>query len=343
MRKLLDTLFVLTDGRYLSFKDGHVIVWEEDKKVKDFPLINLENIVSFSWKGASIPLLDECAKRGIGVSFINPSGKLRVRLSGESRGNVLLRRQQYRLADSPESSCAIARNFIFGKIYNSRSVLSRAMHDHGPSIDCESIQSAVDSLNSSLRDARSADTIDTLRGIEGNAAGNYFSVFGKLILKNQETFAFTERTRRPPTTPTNALLSLTYTMLAQDCANALESVGLDAYVGYMHTDRAGRCSLALDLMEELRSIFADRFVLKLINNKMLNSKDFEQQESGAVLLTENGRRKFFQSWQEKKYETLKHPFLGEKLPWGLIPYVQALLLARTIRGDLDEYPAFLWK
>jgi len=211
------------------------------------------------------------------------------------------------------------------------------------SIDEKAVSEAVQEMAGSIREARQAKDADNLRGIEGNAAHAYFSVFGELILQDKEHFAFHGRVKRPPDSPVNALLSFAYTMLAHDCASALESVGLDAYVGFLHTDRAGRTSLALDLMEELRSIFADRFVLTLINNRIIRASDFETQEDGAVLLTQDGRKKFLSAWQEKKRETITHPFLEEKLAWGLVPYTQSLLLARTIRGDLSEYPAFLWK
>lgn len=343
MRHLLNTLFILTEDAYLSLQNENVVVWKEDKKLGQVPLLTLENIVTFSYKGASPALMGACAEREIGLAFCNPYGKFLTRISGESRGNVLLRRRQYRIADSEEDRVGYARDFITGKLHNSRVLLARALRDHRMSINGEAVASAVKELAGSIHKTRLVTDTDSLRGIEGSAAHLYFTVFGELILHDKEHFPFHGRVKRPPDCTVNALLSFAYTLLAHDCASSLESVGLDAYVGFLHTDRAGRTSLALDLMEELRSIFADRFVLTLINNRIINFSDFETQEDGAVLLTEDGRKKFLDAWQDKKRETITHPFLNEKLPWGLVPYAQALLLARTIRGDLSEYPAFLWK
>ena len=343
MRHLLNTLFLLTEDAYLSLENENVVVWQEKQKLGQVPLLTLENIITFSYKGASPALMGTCAERGIGLAFCTPRGRILARVSGESRGNVLLRRKQYRLADDEESRSGYARDFITGKLHNSRILLARALRDHRMSIDADAVSATVKELAGSIRDARQAADADALRGIEGNAAHLYFAVFGELILQDKEHFAFHGRVKRPPDSPVNAMLSFAYTLLAHDCASALESVGLDAYVGFLHTDRAGRTSLALDLMEELRSIFADRFVLTLINNRVIQADDFDSQEDGAVLLTDDGRKRFLSAWQEKKRETITHPFLEEKIPWGLVPYTQSLLLARTIRGDLSEYPAFLWK
>ena len=343
MRHLLNTLFILTEDAYLSLENENIIVWQEKRKLGQVPIQTLENIVTFSYKGASPALMGACAKRGIGLAFCTPHGRFLARVSGESRGNVLLRRKQYRLADDAESRCIYARDFITGKLHNSRVLLARALRDHRMGIDAEAVSASIKELAGSVHDARQAADADALRGIEGNAAHMYFSVFGELILQDKAHFAFHGRVKRPPDSPVNALLSFAYTLLAHDCASALEAVGLDAYVGFLHTDRAGRTSLALDLMEELRSIFADRFVLTLINNRVLRAADFETQEDGAVLLANDGRKKFLSAWQEKKRETITHPFLDEKISWGLVPYAQSLLLARTIRGDISEYPAFLWK
>lgn len=343
MRKLLNTLFILSDDAFLSFKNENVIIKTGDNTSSSYPLQLLENILSFSHKSATPELLGECASHGVGVAFLSPKGRLLSRTSGMTKGNVLLRRQQYRIADSPSGSCSYARNFIVGKIYNARSVVSRMLRDHPMNVPTDTFQSVVNDLAVHMREARLASDNDTLRGIEGDAARVYFSVFGDMILQGKDTFSFHERVRRPPDSPVNALLSFAYTILSNDCASALESVGLDAYVGFLHTDRSGRVSLALDLMEELRSIFADRFVLTLINKRIMTKDDFASQESGGIFLSDEGRKKFLKSWQEKKHETITHPYLQEKLPWGLVPFVQALLLARTIRGDLPEYPSFLWK
>lgn len=343
MRRLLNTLFVLTEDAYLSLENENVVVKKGDEALGRVPLLTLENILYFGYKGASPFLMGECAKRGIGLCFLSVHGRFLARVCGENPGNVLLRKMQYRLSEDVEKNCAFARNFIAGKIFNARTVLERARRDHPLNIDGEKFQLVSNELKSSTKLARKAVDVDILRGIEGNAASAYFSVFDDLILQNKKQFFFAGRSKRPPIGRVNALLSFAYTLLAHDCASALESVGLDAYVGFMHTDRPGRFSLALDLMEELRAIYADRFVITLINNRIVKPTDFDEKENGVTLLNDAGRKRFLQEWQEKKREMIMHPFLEEKIAWGLVPYAQALLLARTIRGDLDEYPAFLWK
>lgn len=343
MRRLLNTLFVLTEDAYLSLENENVVVKKGDEVLGRVPLLTLENILYFGYKGASPFLMGECAKRGIGLCFLSVHGRFLARVCGENPGNVLLRKMQYRLSEDVEKNCAFARNFIAGKIFNARTVLERSRRDHPLNIDGEKFQLVSNELKSSIKLARKAVDLDILRGIEGNAASAYFSVFNDLILQNKKQFFFAGRSKRPPIGRVNALLSFAYTLLAHDCASALESVGLDAYVGFMHTDRPGRFSLALDLMEELRAIYADRFVITLINNRIVKATDFDEKENGVTLLNDAGRKRFLQEWQEKKRENIRHPFLEEKIAWGLVPYAQALLLARTIRADLDEYPAFLWK
>lgn len=270
----------------------------------------------------------------------------RLRLTGScdvERGNVLLRQQQYRAADSERQSCLYARSFLMGKVYNGRWVLERATRDHPQRVPVARLKTLCAQMAAALPLMAGCEDLGQLRGLEGEAAQRYFDGFGHLILQQQADFAFTGRSRRPPLDNTNALLSFAYTMLANDCAAALQSVGLDPYVGFLHRSRPGRRSLALDLMEELRAVFADRFVLSCINQKIVNPTHFLRQESGAVLLNDTDRKSFLAAWQKKKQEQIKHPFLGEKVPWGLVPYVQALLLARTLRGDLDAYPPFFWK
>lgn len=342
MRKMLNTLFVLTEDARLSLKDQNVVVRYQDDSKRQIPLLSLENIISFSHMGASVQLMNACTEKHIGLAFCDSYGHLLARISGESRGNVLLRRQQYRLADDEAQRVFFARNFISGKIYNSTFVLKRFFRDHSFSLDKEKFANVIHELGTSLHDLRKTSNTSTLRGIEGNAAQTYFSVFGDMILKHDEAFAFHGRVRRPPDGPVNSMLSFGYTLLAHDCATALESVGLDAYVGFLHTDRAGRVSLALDLMEELRSVFVDRLVLSLINKQSIRAEDFTI-EDGNVLFTDKGRKIFLNAWQTKKHTLISHPFTKEKFEWGLVPYAQSLLLARTIRGDLPEYPAFLWK
>lgn len=343
MKHLLNTLFILSEDIYLSLDGENIVANRENQIVARYPLHTLQNVISFSYAGASPSLLGACADRQIGFAFCSPRGKFLARVCGSSAGNVLLRRTQYRVADDPEKSCQISRTMIFGKLYNSRWSIERTRRDHGLRVDSDRLAAASKQLYELLPQVKSETSLDHLRGLEGVGASAYFGVFDDMILGNKETFYFRSRSRRPPLDAVNALLSFSYSLLAHDCASALESVGLDSYVGFLHRDRPGRISLALDLMEELRPCMADRFVLTLINNRMIKAADFLNTEGGAVLLTDSGRKAFLKSWQEKKKESLTHPYLGEKLPWGMIPYIQALLLARYLREDLDEYPPFLWK
>lgn len=343
MRRLLNTLFVTSEDAYLSLDGENVVVNREKEKVARFPLHTLSGIISFSYAGASPALMGACAQRDISLSFCSPRGKFLARTAGVSNGNVLLRRTQYRFADDPAMSCQIARTVLFGKLYNARWSVERTRRDHPMRIDVAQFLNASETLKGLLPDILAATSLEALRGLEGAGASVYFGVLDQMILRNKEAFFYHGRNRRPPLDNVNALLSFTYSLLGHDCAGALESVGLDAYVGFLHRDRPGRTSLALDLMEELRPCFADRFVLSLINNRVILPEDFVTSDSGAVSLTETGRRKFLKRWQERKQEVILHPYLEEKLPWGLVPFVQALLLSRFLRGDLDEYPPFLWK
>jgi len=343
MRHLLNTLFIVTPETYLALKNENIVVFNGDNVLGQFPLHTLEHILYFGYNGASPALIGECAKRNINLCFFKPTGKFLARVVGITNGNVLLRKKQYRVSDSKYDSCLVARNFIAGKIYNARSVIERAKRDHPLSIDLESIKLVSRELLIAANRALNCTELDELRGIEGEAAREYFIVFKDLILQNRKDFQFTGRNKRPPLDNVNALMSFAYVLLANDCATALEGVGLDSYVGFMHRDRPGRASLALDMMEELRNIYADRFVLTLINNRVVNKSCFVRQESGAVLLTDIGRKVVLNEWQNRKKDKIKHPFLGETISWGLIVHVQALLLARYLRGDIDAYPPFLWK
>ena len=343
MRRLLNTLFVTSEDAYLSLDGENVVVNREKEEVARFPLHTLSGIISFSYAGASPALMGACAQRDISLSFCSPRGKFLARTTGVSNGNVLLRRTQYRFADDPAMSCQIARTMLFGKLYNARWSVEQTRRDHPMRIDMAQFLNASETLKGLLPDILAATSLEALRGLEGAGASVYFGVLDQMILRNKEAFFYHGRNRRPPLDNVNALLSFTYSLLGHDCAGALESVGLDAYVGFLHRDHPGRTSLALDLMEELRPCFADRFVLSLINNRVILPEDFVKSDSGAVSLTEGGRRKFLKRWQERKQEVILHPYLEEKLPWGLVPFVQALLLSRYLRGDLDEYPPFLWK
>lgn len=343
MRHLLNTLFVLSENAYLRLEDENIVILKGEENAGKFPLRTFEAILSFSNRGASPALMGACAQNGINLCFLTPFGKFLAQVCGEMKGNVLLRKEQYRISDSPERSCGIARNMVFAKIFNCRWILERMLRDHGLSIDAEKIRKASGFLCESFKKARAADSLERLRGIEGEAASCYFGVFSDLILQNKKDFFFSSRSRRPPLDPVNAALSFAYTLLAADCAAALSAAGLDPYVGFLHRDRPGRASLALDLMEEMRGVIADRFVLSLINNRLINRNSFVKKENGAVFLNDEGKKVVLSEWQKRKKDEIMHPFLQEKLPWGLVPYVQALLLARTIRGDLDEYLPLLWK
>ena len=249
----------------------------------------------------------------------------------------------YRRSEDEAESARLAANFLFGKIFNTRTIIERMKRDHPLSLDLTELAQVSAELKSSLHTLRRAQSLDEMRGIEGNAAHLYFALFDQFILQNKAEFSLEGRLKRPPLDRVNAMLSFLYTVLAHDCASALEGVGLDAYVGFLHRDRPGRESLALDLMEELRSLFVDRLVLTLINNRIIQPEHFEKKENGAVWLSDTGRKVVLKEWQDRKREQITHPFLKEKLSWGLVPYVQSLLLARYLRGDLEEYPAFLWK
>lgn len=284
-----------------------------------------------------------CAERNISLVFLTMNGRFLARVVGESRGNVLLRKRQYLLSEDESLSAQIARNFIVGKIYNHKWVLERMTREHPLRIDVEQFKGLSRGLSSILLDVRKCENLERLRGLEGQAATEYNKVFDQMILQQKNHFYFHARSRRPPLDNVNAMLSLAYTLLANEVASALETVGLDAYVGFLHRDRPGRASLALDVMEELRGVYADKFVLSLINKRVVSSEDFLRKENGAIIMREESRKRFLKAWQEKKQEKITHPYLGEKISWGLVPYAQALLLARYIRNDLDEYPPFLWK
>ncbi|MDD2300421.1 MAG: type I-C CRISPR-associated endonuclease Cas1c [Fermentimonas sp.] len=343
MRKLLNTLYITSPNAYLSLDGENIVILRQEKEVSRIPLHNLEGIVSFGYTGASPALMGACAKRNITLSFMKQSGKFLARVVGEVRGNVTLRKAQYRLSDSPEDSNKIARNFILGKIYNARWVIERATRDYAIRLDVDKLKRVSKVLVNSLKLVEQSDDLEQLRGYEGEAASQYFRVFDDLILQQKEQFYFRSRNKRPPLDNVNAMLSFVYTLLAHDVAAALETVGLDPYVGFLHRDRPGRISLALDMMEELRSVYADRFVISLINKREVNAEGFTQKENGTVIMNDDIKITILKAWQSKKQEIIKHPFLQERLSWGLVPYAQAMLLARFIRGDLDGYPPFMWK
>ncbi len=340
---MLNTLFVNQSDAYLALDGGNVVVKIDDKVIGRVPLHNLEGIVTFGYTGASPALMGYCAENGVPLTFMTRNGRFLARVIGESKGNVVLRKTQYRQSDCEIQSANLARNFILGKVYNQKWMLERTTRDYPMRIDVTRFKETSQYFSKKLIEIRECEDLERLRGLEGKVAVRYNQLFDEMILQQKDDFVFKGRSRRPPLDRVNAMLSFAYSLLARDTGAALEAVGLDAYVGFLHRERPGRISLALDLMEELRGIYADRFVLSLINMKVIQAKHFIQKENGAVLMTEEGRKVFLSSWQKKKQEMIQHPYLKEKMMWGLVPYAQALLLARHLRGDLEEYPTFLYK
>lgn len=343
MKKLQNTLYVTSPDGYLALDGETVLVRREDEVIGRVPLHNLENIVSFGYRGASPALMFACAEKGIGLCFLSNHGRFLARIQGSVQGNVLLRTTQYRIAGTEDEALELSKMFLIGKVYNGRWMLEHYCRDHAMRIDQQAVGNVIARMKDTLKQIPQATSSEELRGLEGNAAKAYFSAFPHLILRNREDFPFAGRNRRPPLDPVNAMLSFAYTLLGNEIASALETVGLDPAVGFMHTLRPGRASLALDMLEELRAPLADRFVLSQINLGSVTRKEFETKENGAVQLKEDARRAFLTAWQKRKQETLVHPYLKEKIPWGLVPYTQAMLLTRHLRGDLDGYPPFLWK
>lgn len=343
MKRLLNTLYVMTPDVYLSLEGETILLKRGDELVNRLPLLNFESIVKFGYMGVSPALMGYCARNNVPINFLTSSGRFLARVVGEYRGNVTLRRQQYRMADDENQSMLVAKNFIRGKIYNARSVINRAIRDHAPRIDVDYLQQKSKYLKLSLNELYICDGLESIRGVEGKAATDYFSTFNIMILQQKDVFFFSSRTKRPPTDNLNALLSFLYTVLTNECASALQTVGLDPYVGFLHRDRPGRVSLALDLMEELRPYLVDRLVLTLINRRQIDGADFIQKLDGAVLLMDEGKKKILTAWQSMKQEQIQHPFLQEKIQKGLLPYAQAQLLARFIRSDLSQYPPFFMR
>ena len=343
MRQMLNTLYVTLPDAYLSVSGENIVINQENKTLARYPFHNLEDIVLFSYLGMSPKLIQKCMEHGIGVCYLTASGRYIARLKGESKGNILLRRKQYRMADNEQDCINISKNIIAAKVYNEKWTIERYIRQYKERIDAGHLKKSSSYLNDLLKKAGQANDIDELRGIEGAAQAAYFSCFDDMVLNQKEYFKFESRSRRPPLNPINAMLSYLYSILANETASALETAGLDAYAGFMHTDRPGRISLALDLVEEFRSPVADRFVLSLINTNQIKENDFLYQDNGTVLIKEDSRKRIIKLWHDRKQETITHPFLNEKIEWGLVPFSQALLLSRYLRGDLDGYPPFMWK
>ncbi len=343
MKHLLNTLYVTTQGAYLAREGETVVVRVERKEKLRIPIHTLDSIVCFGQVSCSPPLMGLCGERHVLISFMSERGRFLARVHGSTSGNVLLRRAQYRAADDPGHTASIARAAVGAKIANSRTVLLRALRDFPELPSAGSLRAAEEELARILGQLRPEAPVDGVRGHEGEASRIYFGVFDHLVVGQKEEFAFHERSRRPPLDNVNALLSFLYTLLVHDMTSALEAVGLDPAVGFLHRDRPGRPSLALDLIEEFRPFLADRLALALINRQQVKGSGFEKAESGAVRMDDATRKKVLVAYQERKRETLRHPFLGEEVEIGLLPHVQALLLARHLRGDLDGYPPFFWR
>lgn len=340
MRKLLNTLYITTPEAYLS-KDGlNVVVSVDKEEMFRIPIMNVESIVTFGYMGASPGLMKLCMDNKVSLSFMTPQGRFIGRVQGATRGNVLLRKKQYILSEDEDVALHLAKLFITGKVFNTRSILQRYIRDNGAN---EEVEKVIKQMDWQKKGIIKAENMDILRGEEGNAANTYFEVFNHLILHQKEDFKFNGRNRRPPKDEVNAMLSFVYTLIANDVAAALESVGLDPYVGFMHTLRPGRTSLALDMMEELRPYLGDRLVLSMINRKQVTKNDFIRQSDESFVMTDDCRKELLTTWQKRKREMIEHPYLKEKIPIGLLPYVQAMLLARFLREDIDDYPVFLMR
>ncbi len=343
MKKHMNTLFVTTQGAYLS-KDGETVAVKADNEVRfRVPVHTLSGIVCFGQVSCSPYLMGFCAERGVAISFMTETGSFLAKVQGPVSGNVLLRREQYRRADDLPSSAEIAKTILSAKIANSRTVLSRAVRDHPEKIDIDSFSGSIDRLGSVLKRLQSESNMEVLRGIEGESAHVYFSVFDDLVTSQKDDFRFDGRNRRPPLDNVNCLLSFLYTILMHDVRSALEVVGLDPAVGFLHSDRPGRYGLAFDMMEEFRAFIADRMVLSLINRCQVQGKGFERKESGGVYMDDDTRKTVLVAYQNRKQDEILHPYLKEKITVGLLFYTQALLMARYLRGDMDAYPPFIWR
>ncbi|MFK8250639.1 type I-C CRISPR-associated endonuclease Cas1c [Ancylobacter terrae] len=346
MRRMLNTIYVNSEDAWLRKDGANLVVEVEGTERGRAPLHMLDGVVSFGRPGASPALLAACAEAGITVSHLDPNGRFLARVEGSRTGNVLLRRAQFRAADDAARGVPIVRGIVAAKAANQRTVIRRALRDHGAALPAEgreALEAAERRLTDVARRTLVAASVELLRGLEGEAAQVYFGGFNHLLRADDPAFVFGGRSRRPPLDRVNALLSFFYALLGHDCRSALEAHGLDPQVGFLHADRPGRASLALDLMEELRPVLADRLALSLINRRQLAPEDFTLEDAGGVRLTEAARKRVLVAWQERKRDELTHPFLGETLPLGLVAHVQAQLLARHLRGDLDGYPGFIWK
>jgi len=343
MKKLLNTLFVQTQGAYLRLDHETVVMEVENETARQMPLHPLASIVVIGNVMVSPHLMARCSQDGRSLVFLDRRGRFQFRIQGPVSGNVLLRRAQHAALDDPRTALTIAKNITAGKIQNCRQVLLRGARESPEDQQANELSKAASALAGSLLRLKEASNLDEARGIEGMSASVYFEAFPSLLRLDNSSLEFKGRTRRPPRDPVNAVLSFLYTLLRFDCSSALEGVGLDPQVGFLHSLRPGRPALALDLMEELRPVLADRLALTLINRRQLGKDDFEFRSGGSVFLNEKGRKTVIPAWQDRKHEEVNHRVLKKKVPWGLIPHVQAQLLARYLRGDMEEYMPFLWR
>lgn len=341
MKRHSNTLFVMTQGAYCHKENEGIVIKINGERKAKLPIHNIESIVCMGNIMCSPFLLGYCAENNISISYLTENGRFLGRFQGNVNGNVMLRRNQYRFADDLEKTRHVAGAIIKGKISNSISVLGRYLRDSKESD--ESVKSAINELKHILGAVEQSNNIEVIRGIEGIAAKCYFNVFNNMIKQQKDDFVFNGRNRRPPRDEVNALLSFIYVVLMHDIRSALETVGLDPAVGFLHRDRSGRYSLALDLMEEFRSFFADRLVLSLINRNQIKKTHFRQTEANSVLLTDEGKKILLTAYQDRKKEEIMHPFINEKCTYGRLYFIQALIFARWIRGDIDGYPPFIWK
>ena len=340
MKRLLNTLYVTNPDAVVRKRDNAISVELDGTKVMSIPFHVLDGIVLFGHVGCTMATLAACAEKGLSVVLLDERGRFKARVEGSVSGSVLLRREQYRRAASKQETLSLAKRFVVGKVRNTNTVLRHYIRDH-PEV-ADGVAVTVHTLDEAAVVAVSCPTLDELRGVEGNAARAYFSIF-PCLLRGAESIVFDGRTRKPPRDPVNATLSFFYTLLARDVATACEAVGLDSQMGYLHSCRPGRMSLALDLMEELRAPVVDRFTLSLFNRKQLTVEDFKADTSGGVSFKEHGLKRALEAWQKKKQETFVHPFIKERVPLGLVPFIQTQLLSRYFRGDLDDYPACIWR
>ena len=341
VRRLLNTLYVTNPDALVRKKDDAISVSIDGKQAMSVPFHVLEGVVLLGHVGCSTAFLSTCAERGIGVVFLDERGRFKARMEGPVNGNILLRREQYRRADDEDGCLHLAKRFVLAKLHNTVIVLQHYVRDY-PELHKE-LDPTIDALHISISTAQKVGSLYELRGVEGDSAHRYFSIFGRLLRVENSAELFGGRSRRPPKDPVNAALSLFYSLLSRELATACESVGLDPQLGYLHSCRPGRASLALDLIEELRAPYVDRFVLALFNRRQIGREDFSVDAEGGYTFTDRAIKRVLALWQQRKQEEIVHPFLKEKTPMGLIPFIQAQLLARCLRGDLDDYPACMWR